>query len=118
MSSENFAGSSLAGTGLLAGSNAIAISASTDFGEYTGTRSGLPDFAGYAALVNDPGRWSMQTTGDFAGAAPNMTAFTLAPVPEPETYALLLAGLGLVGMRLSRQRRLSSAMAIAPAATS
>ncbi|RPI47354.1 MAG: PEP-CTERM sorting domain-containing protein [Betaproteobacteria bacterium] len=32
------------------------------------------------------------------------TAFTLAPVPEPETYALMLAGLGMVGW-MSRRRR-------------
>ncbi len=30
--------------------------------------------------------------------------FTLAPIPEPETYALLLAGLGLVGVAARRAR--------------
>lgn len=30
---------------------------------------------------------------------------TLAPVPEPETWAMLLAGLGLVGMAAARRRR-------------
>jgi hypothetical protein len=31
--------------------------------------------------------------------------FTLTPVPEPETWALLLAGLGLVGWQLQRRPR-------------
>ena len=29
----------------------------------------------------------------------------LAPVPEPETYAMLLAGLGLIGFVAKRRRR-------------
>lgn len=31
-------------------------------------------------------------------------AFGIAPVPEPETYAMFLAGLGLVGFMASRER--------------
>jgi hypothetical protein len=31
---------------------------------------------------------------------------TLAPVPEPETYAMMLAGLGLVGLMVNRRRKL------------
>lgn len=31
--------------------------------------------------------------------------FATAPVPEPETYALLLAGLGLVGLAARHRRR-------------
>ncbi|WP_256209002.1 FxDxF family PEP-CTERM protein [Nitrosospira sp. Nsp14] len=31
-------------------------------------------------------------------------AFLLAPIPEPETYAMLLAGLGLLGF-IARRRR-------------
>jgi hypothetical protein len=47
--------------------------------------------------------------GSFAaiGAQPQNIlkfGFTATPVPEPETYALLLAGLGMVGM-ISRRRR-------------
>jgi hypothetical protein len=29
----------------------------------------------------------------------------LAPVPEPETYAMMLAGLGLLGLTARRRRR-------------
>jgi len=56
ISSEGFAGSSLAGTGLAVGQSAVAITAGADFGEYTGPRSGRTAFADYALLVNDAAR--------------------------------------------------------------
>ncbi len=46
---------------------------------------------------------TMATSGDVG----NPGLFTLARVPEPETYALLLAGLGLVGT-IARRRRVST----------
>ncbi len=105
LSSENFAGSSLAGTGLVPGASAIAITSGADFGQYTGARAGLANFGGYGALVHDPSHWTMHATGDFATLAPNMAGFEIAPVPEPETYALLLTGLGLIGFRLRQARQ-------------
>ncbi len=42
-------------------------------------------------------------SNDNDGYADNLS-FTLAPVPEPETYALMLAGLGLVGFAARRSR--------------
>jgi len=33
------------------------------------------------------------------------TVFRLAPVPEPETYAMMLAGLGIVGLWVRRRKR-------------
>jgi hypothetical protein len=33
------------------------------------------------------------------------TLYSLAPVPEPETYALLIAGLGLVGFSARRRQK-------------
>ena len=44
--------------------------------------------------VSDSGKWSLAT-------AP---AVSITPVPEPETYALLLAGLGVVSM-VARHRK-------------
>lgn len=105
ISSEGYAGSSLAGTGLIAGVNAVTITSSADYGEYTGARTGLASFSDYGALINNASHWTMHATGDFAMLAPNMTAFGIAPVPEPETYALLLTGLGLVGWRLRQVRQ-------------
>jgi hypothetical protein len=39
------------------------------------------------------------------GAIGSSAVVTVAPVPEPETYVLLLAGLGLVGVAAKRRRR-------------
>ena len=41
-------------------------------------------------------------TGDFVGT---INGLTIAPVPEPETYALLLAGLGLIGAASRRKNK-------------
>jgi hypothetical protein len=41
------------------------------------------------------------TTGGDAGIA--LDNITITPVPEPETYALMLAGLGLVGFTARRR---------------
>ena len=43
-------------------------------------------------------------TSEFGGG--EIRGF-LAPIPEPETYALMLAGLGLVGWVASRRRQAS-----------
>ena len=49
--------------------------------------------------------WSIDVGGDGTAVLPNTTAFTISAVPEPETYALMLAGLGFVGFQISRRRR-------------
>ena len=56
--------------------------------------------------INDNG-WIV---GDAVNVNSGVThAFLLTPVPEPETYAMLLAGLGLIGaMAKRRGRRLLS----------
>jgi hypothetical protein len=103
LSSEGYAGSTLAGTGLIAGVNAVTVGNGADFAEYIGTRSGLLSFGAYAGLINDATQWRSHATGDFAALAPDLTAFGVAPIPEPETYALFATGLGLIGWRLRKR---------------
>ena len=96
--------SSLAGTGLTAGVNAIELPASSDFGQYVGARSNEATFATYKPLVaNVSANWTTLGTTDASAILPNTTAFTVAAVPEPETYALLVAGLGFVGFSARRK---------------
>jgi hypothetical protein len=43
----------------------------------------------------------------FGACQPNSMLFVLSPVPEPETYAMLLAGLDLMGL-IARRRKIPS----------
>lgn len=101
---------SLANTGLTAGTNALrlnanATSATPDYAEYTGARSGETSFGGYKTKLMDLDNWTVDTSnGSYAATVPNTTAFSITPVPEPETYAMMLAGLGLVGW-VARRRK-------------
>jgi hypothetical protein len=105
ISTDAFNGSTLGGSGLAVGVNAVGVVNGADYAEYSGPRSGLASFGGYASLVADASHWTAHATGDFAALAPNLAPFTVAAVPEPETYALLATGLGLIGWRLQQQRR-------------
>lgn len=90
--------------GLSFGVNALALSNDADFGEYVGARSGETSLDAYRALVFNNANWNMAGSGEFTGRALDATAFT-AVVPEPEQYALLLAGLGLVGAATRRRQQ-------------
>ncbi|GAA5163611.1 PEP-CTERM sorting domain-containing protein [Viridibacterium curvum] len=99
----------LANTGLTQGVSAIrlnanATSATPDFGQYAGTRSGLTSFADYKTLVNNASNWTVDTTnGTYINVVPDTTAFSISPVPEPSENAMLLAGLGLMFFVIRRR---------------
>jgi hypothetical protein len=91
----------LAPAGLTAGVTAVVLTSSTDYAEYSGARLGQVTFSAYAPLVNDAGNWNIVVGGDNSLMVPDTTVFA---VPEPETYAMMLAGLGLLGL-VARRRR-------------
>jgi hypothetical protein len=95
----------LTNTGLAIGAGAVALGGGAEFDEYTGLRGGLTSFAAYKPLVSDIANWTNNAVnGTYAATVPNTTAFAITPIPEPGTYALLLAGLGVVGF-VARRRR-------------
>ncbi len=89
--------------GLTPGLNAIALTTSTDFAQYTGDRASQATFAGYRPLVNNPANWNIIVGGDNATAIPNTTAFTVTPIPVPAALPLLISG--LAGLGVLRRRR-------------
>jgi len=99
---------------------------------YTFDKNGLPDEAhlgggdsGGAAFINDNGVWKIAGILTFVGSSDGKNldkygAFgggtivapyidwinsVMYPVPEPETYAMMLAGLGLVGFAARRRAK-------------
>ena len=50
--------------------------------------------------------------GQIIANASDGHAYLLTPVPEPETYAMLLAGLSLMGLIVRRRRVLAESWAI------
>jgi hypothetical protein len=57
---------------------------------------------GPVAFREDAGSWLIQTDDQPAFAVRG--SVVAAPIPEPETYAMMLAGLGLVGWMAKRRR--------------
>ncbi len=101
------------GETILTGANDISLTSTFENGVSGSTG------ANFASLVFDdlaPGWYAMYiggTNNATAGGAFGLTVDSaVSPVPEPETYAMLLAGLGLVAWRLkSREKTLDSAAA-------
>lgn len=96
---------SLVNTGLVAGVNAIQLKAAGDYAEYAGVRSGQTTFAAYKPLVASSANWNDLGDGSFASKVPDVTAFAVTAVPEPSTEAMLLAGLGMLGLIARRRMR-------------
>ncbi|HEY9193215.1 MAG TPA: PEP-CTERM sorting domain-containing protein [Methyloversatilis sp.] len=96
---------SLVNTGLVAGVNAVQLKAASDYAEYAGVRSGQTTFAAYKTLVANAANWNDLGDGSFAGKVPDVTAFAVTAVPEPSSEAMLLAGLGMLGLIARRRMR-------------
>lgn len=62
-------------------------------------------FGGTNSVSLGSGNYYYAVLGGTSGSASYVIASATAPVPEPETYALLGAGLGVIGFVVSRRRR-------------
>lgn len=79
----------------------------------TQTAGGTPvTLAALGPQTVAPGNWVLSATTDAYGSVMaasgdvgNPGQFVLAPVPEPETYAMLVAGLGVIATIARRRRR-------------
>ena len=60
--------------------------------------------AGYYDL-RVSGQLVASSTGNFYSMGVNFSPSSAAPIPEPETYAMMLAGLGLMGFVAKRRKR-------------
>ena len=88
---ENFMSSSLIAQ-LTAGTEYFAVN--TTYSVFSSNASAYPNAAGFSTTISGPG---------------TIVAIDDAPenaVPEPETYTLLLAGLGLMGFVATRRKRM------------
>lgn len=74
--------------------------------------TGALDFWSLNSAGLGAGTYYLQISGNVVGNTPakyysSITATALAPVPEPETYAMLLAGLGMLGYCARRRQQKS-----------
>ena len=100
--------------GPFTGSNdhGVAVNLMKGSGFLTGTRYTLFNWTGASMSGVDTSDFYLSNlpageTANFSISG-NTLGLTLAPVPEPESYALMLAGLGLLGFMARRRKNLSA----------
>ena len=64
-----------------------------------------PNLMNRGSLVYDVVHANAEFSDQLSDHDPTLLTMSLAPVPEPETYAMLLAGLALVGAAIRRRRQ-------------
>ena len=82
------------------------LSLSLTGGTLLGAATDVNPADGYSFSGLGLGNYALKITGDVTGTGGGAYGGVMqaAPVPEPETYALLLAGLGVIGF-VARRRR-------------
>ena len=75
--------------------------------EGSGVIQFLGNYSTFSWTVPDPEYWHGFTFGIRTTEALEPTPPTVSPVPEPETYAMLLTGLGLLGFMARRRNDLT-----------
>jgi hypothetical protein len=86
------------------------VTADFVFAMHASNHSGAFLFDDQEVFASTPGTWKIEwlNNGERVPDFSNLTLFArdvTTPVPEPETYALVLAGLGAVGFTARRRRK-------------
>jgi hypothetical protein len=90
-----------------AGGSSYGVSAGVGFTDQTGRPgyNGLLDGSGTAGSFLAGGAFDLAAGSQDSGGIAGRYVFAVRAVPEPETYAMLLAGLGIVGFVARRRRK-------------
>nr|WP_229722869.1 PEP-CTERM sorting domain-containing protein [Xylophilus rhododendri] len=105
--SQLFLGTGTGGTALASASSSVIGTATFNVGLVTGTN--------YTYKLTSTLPSTTFATITLTGPGSRIAPVTMAPVPEPETYAMLLAGMGLVAA-IARRRKGGTTAPQAPAA--
>lgn len=73
--------SNLTPAGLVDGLNAVVLTNSTDYAEYTGARAGEVSFSDYRTQVNNAANWAILVGDAQEAQIPNINSFSAVPVP-------------------------------------